>query len=199
MSYPARAEGLVNRITGITTPGCSGPVSKDNEGVLHIPQIWGLEPHNQIQFSVILQKKKQTYGHSNLYIKRDLQFLKDGNSVQYFKEKRIEIYNMKFIRFFIPLAIYKVYRCRFVGFSKVKTNRPLMKRLVKEGQYIYIYIYIGTGYSNRVSQSQSRRGVWSQLPLIGAELGDEENNESLIRLREETNSIHVIFIFSFFV
>ena len=37
-------------MTSITTPGLSEPESNHNEGVLHIP---GLEPHNEMQFSVI--------------------------------------------------------------------------------------------------------------------------------------------------
>ena len=40
-------------LTGTTTPVQSGLESNANEGVLHIPQTPRLEPHHQIQFSVI--------------------------------------------------------------------------------------------------------------------------------------------------
>ena len=35
-------------LTDTTTPGQSGPKSKGNEGVLHIPQASGLKPHHQM-------------------------------------------------------------------------------------------------------------------------------------------------------
>ena len=37
---------------GTTTPGHNGPESDGSEGVLHILQTPGLEPHHQMQFSV---------------------------------------------------------------------------------------------------------------------------------------------------
>ena len=39
--------------TGISTLGQCGPESNGNEGVLHILKPPGLEPHHQMQFSVI--------------------------------------------------------------------------------------------------------------------------------------------------
>ena len=40
-------------LTGTTTPDQSEPVNNDNEGVLNISKALELEPHHQMQFSVI--------------------------------------------------------------------------------------------------------------------------------------------------
>ena len=40
-------------LTGITTPGQSGPTKNGNEEVLHVPQIPGQSFHHQMEFSII--------------------------------------------------------------------------------------------------------------------------------------------------